>query len=681
MISLSKLLHSILSWLNVVGRAQWPDIYLDAKGAPHIHSREICMPSQYEPICNAHLADALQNLHPAWCNQLTAELRDKTVDNRAVRIDLLLHPSPLCAPIALETEFAPASTVEADACQRLGLCLQSKPLAIEQVFAVQLDPSLQQVENNWTEVLQRIPYRFCLFRQEKEQTVVRWPKSGWIEVSLVQLAQCLECAVLSPSLLAYGMDLLEQGVREAEGILTNGSTDHILHKLGNILRQKPGQQTTRIAVAILANALNFHTAITQAHQIHTLDQLRLSNQIGYSVNKSAVLQEWTYILDEINYWPIFRLASDLLAPLPDALANAILTKLATVANQLAGIGTTSLHDMAGRMLQQLIVDRKFLATFYTLPNSAVLLAELAVGRMQAKWSSPDTYARLRVADLACGTGTLLSAAYQAMLARYRRTGGDDRTLHQSMMERSLYALDVMPVSTHLAASQLASAHPGTTFQGTQIHTMEYGVNKDTHLPTIGSLELLDGKPKASLFHTHEHILGASQRARIEGRKTEMQGEPHVSIAPGTLHLILMNPPFARDTNHALTDERNPSLAAFNTTAEEQKMMAKRLKHLHSELDRSVKDGNAGLGSNFIDLAEFLITKQGGILGLILPFAFVQGHSWNKARCLLAERYTDITLLSIVTSKAKDRAWSADTDMAEIMLLATRTTIVPERNLG
>ena len=121
-----------------------------------------------------------------------------------------------------------------------------------------------------------------------------------------------------------------------------------------------------------------------------------------------------------------------------------------------------MHDLSGRMFQRLIADRKFLATFYTLPTSAALLGELAVSRLDAvtDWSNPDALTHLQIADLACGTGTLLSAAYRALASRHRRTGGDDQVLHTQMMERALIAADIMPAATHLTASMLSSTHPG-----------------------------------------------------------------------------------------------------------------------------------------------------------------------------------------------------------------------------
>ena len=57
--------------------------------------------------------------------------------------------------------------------------------------------------------------------------------------------------------------------------------------------------------------------------------------------------------------------------------------------ELAAIGATTCHDLCERMFQTLIADRKFLATFYTLPPSACLLAELAVQRLSVDWSDAE----------------------------------------------------------------------------------------------------------------------------------------------------------------------------------------------------------------------------------------------------------------------------------------------------
>ena len=255
-----------------------------------------------------------------------------------------------------------------------------------------------------------------------------WPATGWLAGGVDDLASCIENVSLSERLLAEGTQILELSIGEAAGKLRETAGSHALEKMAQDLHQEDGEQTSRMAMAIVANALVFHTAIVEAHGIATIDELRTSGL--NDVSKSRLLKCWQHILDNINYYPIFRIASDLLLPVPDGTANAVLNRLAQAASDLSGMGATTMHDLSGRMFQRLIADRKFLATFYTLPTSAALLGELAVARLdpETDWFDPDALTRLQVADLACGTGALLSAAYRAISARHRRPGGDDQAL-------------------------------------------------------------------------------------------------------------------------------------------------------------------------------------------------------------------------------------------------------------
>ena len=87
--------------------------------------------------------------------------------------------------------------------------------------------------------------------------------------------------------------------------------------------------------------------------------------------------------------------------------------------------------------------------------------------------------------------------------RYRRSGGDDQALHQQMMERALIAADIMPAATHLTASMLSSAHPGTTFGRTRVHTLPYGQQSQEkrHTMALGALDLIEDDAAPSLFGT------------------------------------------------------------------------------------------------------------------------------------------------------------------------------------
>ena len=365
---------------------------------------------------NVHLFDVLRTKHPRWRDhagvEQTAVFRDV-----ALQPDLVIHP-PGGVPVIIETEFEPARSVEQDARARLGKRLQYNGDLIEQTIAVKVPKNLRRVQQgDLTQHIETAEFHYCTYSGQEERSSMRWPAEGWLAGSVDDMAGCIENVSLSERLLAEGTEILEQSIGEAAGKVRETAGAHALAKIAQSLHQEDGEQTSRMAMAIIANALVFHTAIVSAHGIETIDELR---RMG-SVNKSRVLACWQHILDHINYYPIFHIASELLRPIPDSAANAVLNRLAQAASDLAGLGATTLHDLSGRMFQRLIADRKFLATFYTLPTSAALLGELAVSRIDADWSNEDALVNLQVADLACGTGALLSAAYRALASRHRRT--------------------------------------------------------------------------------------------------------------------------------------------------------------------------------------------------------------------------------------------------------------------
>ena len=346
----------------------------------------------------------------------------------AQRPDIVIrHPGGLT--VLVETEFVPARTVEDDARGRLGEIAAETGEAVEQAIAVRVPDALRGADQSrLPERIAAASFDFCAFLEGAEAPT-RWPASGWLQGGVDDLAGFIERTALSERRIAQGMLILEVGVREAAGRLREDlwNRPYALPKVAAALHQEPSEQTVRMAMAILANALTFHTAIAAVRDIPTLDELY--RPFGYPL-KSEVLKVWRRVLHEINYWPIFRIASDVLLPIPDGAAAAVLDRLTAVAGALEKIGATSTHELSGQMFGRLIADRKFLATFYTRPASSALLAELAAERLTIDWSNPAAFTDLRIADLACGTGALLAAAYRSVAARHRRAGGDDEPLHQ-----------------------------------------------------------------------------------------------------------------------------------------------------------------------------------------------------------------------------------------------------------
>ena len=229
-----------------------------------------------------------------------------------------------------------------------------------------------------------------------------------------------------------------------------------------------------------------------------------------------------------------------------------------------------------------------------------MLAELAIPRLNTDWTDAECVKSLKVADLACGTGTLIGALYHSILTRYRRAGNDDSDIHSAMIENSLYACDIMPAATHLTASTLSNLHPSNTYGTTKIVTMPYG--KDKHeVPYIGSLELIkDVHARSLLSLGRQQIFGRLESEMDESINAlghqvtdlvmDIEADHDVDVDPESLDIVIMNPPFTRPTNHERTDVPVPSFAGFNTSEDEQKAMSARLKLLSKELEQPAGHG-------------------------------------------------------------------------------------------
>ena len=230
-----------------------------------------------------------------------------------------------------------------------------------------------------------------------------------------------------------------------------------------------------------------------------------------------------------------------------------------------------------------------------------------------------------------------------------------------MMEHALVGADIMPAATHLTASVLSSTHPSVPFENTSIVTLPYGAQPEgSDRPiAIGSLDLIEAERLLPLFVTRQR--------RVQG--VGESDDAHMDLPHGGFDLVIMNPPFTRPTNHEVADVPVPSFAGFATSDDEMRHMSHRLKSIRKSF--MVGHGNAGLASNFIDLAHAKIRCPGGVLALVLPASFLQGKAWAAARRLLDKHYSDVVIVSIAATGTTDRAFSADTGMAEVLVIATR----------
>ena len=160
---------------------------------------------------------------------------------------------------------------------------------------------------------------------------------------------------------------LQEGIDGTAKLLEelNETRSGITMAIARLLGMDNVPQTRRMACAIIANALVFHERIAGMHP----EVNPLAKVCGDVVDnpQGEVLAAWAKILD-INYWAIFAIAKDILEQLPSGDAANILRRLRHTAQAVNATGVDNAHDLTGRIFQRLIADRKYLATFYTLPR-------------------------------------------------------------------------------------------------------------------------------------------------------------------------------------------------------------------------------------------------------------------------------------------------------------------------
>ena len=338
------------------------------------------------------------------------------------------------------------------------------------------------------------------------------------------------------------------------------------------------------------------------------------------------------------------------------------------ADALIALGVSQSGDLAGAVFQQLIADRKFLATFYTRPESATLLAHLAMPDApdDDQWKDPRRVRNFRIADYACGTGALIHAAYRRLNQLHWLAGGDPRALHAHMMEHSLTAFDVLPSAVHLTASTLSSTHPNERYGNTQTIVAEYGRTERGGV-SLGSLDLLaSGGVVKPLIPMH-----AATEITATG-----ESETWLDMPPGSQDLVIMNPPFTRsgsdwDGQKGKTYQTKQFHGLESDKATQREMAAREKEYTKG----TCAHGYAGIASSFAALAHRMVKKEGTV-ALILPLTSLQGSSWAKFRKMIADGYRDVVVMTIAATGQFDRSFSADTGMAETMIIFRESAVAP-----
>ncbi|EQD57633.1 N-6 DNA Methylase family, partial [mine drainage metagenome] len=327
---------------------------------------------------------------------------------------------------------------------------------------------------------------------------------------------------------------------------------------------------------------------------------------GHAKNPSDL---WTFYFSKVrerDYEPIYghNVSPFFKGPEASVACVGVVKALLDMAPRL------ELPDLAGQVFQTLIPLnlRKPLGANYTNPRAAALLAALSIAR-------PD----LQVLDPACGSGTLLVAAYNRKKAL--STGASAHELHKRFLEVELTGIDAMAFAGHLAAVNLALQQP--------LLETDY-----LRIGSIDSTTLRDpGNPGSLVPAAGDALPSELVQARLDaefGSKTKSKRERVISVSRAAPNGVHGWPAGPRD------DE--PALHLPETTCRQTTATAWQLVSLQGSTGKQRKAKKISQQAYFLLLAdEFL--RPGGEIASVLPLTTLGGKDYWPLVDFLCRHYT------------------------------------------
>ena len=418
------------------------------------------------------------------------------------------------------------------------------------------------------------------------------------------------------------------------------------------------EKSMRLAGLILLGALLFQFALFDKKTDKVKNPRDYENG---NARITDITDHWRYILEEINYSAIFRVA---LTVMKDGNIRkpqiGIIAKAAANVQDIARDGV----DLMGVVYHELLAElAKPLGAFYTTIPAATMLSSLALNSDKwdgRDWSKPKTVADFRVGDLACGSGTLLAAAcsqisdnvmrahFHGSLTSGAKTAKNPlEAAHRTMLEKTVWGYDVLETAVHLTATTIGLMAPEVDFGKSHIYRAALGKAESGDRVYTGSFQLLES----------ERVWGKlfDSDAPVEHVETG-NGDRAEPLPP--LDLCIMNPPFVVGRKNALSYSFLP------------KKDADAVRGKMNQLARDHGFNNAGLGPGFVTLGEKYI-KPGGRMAFILSTTVATGRSkaWQKARARI-EKTCDLELF--ITSRDSEHTnFSYGTNLQECMFIARK----------
>jgi hypothetical protein len=492
---------------------------------------------------------------------------------------------------------------------------------------------------------------------------------------------------------------------------------NILYKLYGLSiaeAQDPDVSFGHVALSILLSAV-FYEHIRGVHP-----ELKPVTDYIQRLGPIEGLRRALEDLLSIDYRVAVEVTIEILGTLPNEMSQRV-RDLVDLAIRIASNRSLLRRDFAGRVYHSITGDialRKGFATFYTEVPAAYLLATLAVSSLlglderglpsldqEKAREIASQVASLKVGDLACGSGTLLTASYSALMRAvatlkfyYNLDDIEVESIGKRLIEEGIYGIDALRYASQITAINLALMAPSTIGRE-NVYTIYLGYIQDKNQAWLGSLELLNnaGRVGGLLAYIEGGLRGVAERVALEGTEGEF------SIPQG-FDLIIMNPPFTRATGRTERFEMEAAgergLFGFIVDAEARRNVIRKYERVResikSDLEKvaanianvlptTIRDmvlskpkefkqylaiGQAGEGLPFLYLA-YEYVKNGGVIAFVLPRGLLAGTSWFLARTLLASEF-HVKYVIVSSDPKRGYNFSEGTSLSETLIVARRT---------
>ena len=598
----------------------------------------------HEQGFNYALAASLRKCFPAWGTDgyIRAE---RAGDRSGKRIDISVD-IPDMPPVVIECAYG--GDDGKDAASRI-----ADSEGLDTAISVNIPPSFQAMGDQEVEValddgaeigyavLQRGGYRF--------------PQPGYLNGSVRDLAAFMQVASVSKDSVEQVADDVVGRINRAAATLSEGLPESDIAEISESISQRSILTGMRTIAVLWLDALLVQNMIRCVNP--AIAKLPLHTE---TVHPQSLVKEWRKIL-ETNWRSIFDLAvvklENAAKSYDKCVGNALCSLLEGV-EILNGARLGSHINVGAELFPKISEDRKQAAAFYTMPSTAELLAALTIKPQDRDdWRDADLFKRLKIADLACGTGTLLRAGLRRVVMLHTNAGGDLASLdviYRDAMEGGLTGADVSPIAAHLSVSSLVLEGNGKPYVTSNIGWVGAGYETSDRKGglTVGSLEFFAEGRTVDAFATHETLLRGND---------DSNSRNWVEAEDGSMDYVLMNPPYSRTRGGQSAFD----IAGLN--AAERKACQTRWGKLTAD---QPADKRAGMAASFLCLARNK-TKPGGKIGFVLPLTAAFAQTWDKTRAMLVTEFEDILAVAVPSGSGGAENMSADTHMGEMLLVATK----------